>query len=168
MLPIYARQDPSLRVMQVIVIVPTRELAMQVHRQVELLSINSGIAFRSIVIFGDVNIKSQIERLREKPQIIIGTTGRIIELIKLKKIAAHTIKTIVIDEADKMLDVNNIEDVKAIVKAAMRDTQIVMVSASISDKTFKVAGEIAKTPELIKTTKNPKDTGQYQTHVYCR
>ena len=66
LLPIYVRQPLPLRVMQVIVIVPTHELAMQVHRQVEALSKNSGIALKSIVIFGNVNIKSQIEKLREK------------------------------------------------------------------------------------------------------
>ncbi|MDP4120299.1 MAG: DEAD/DEAH box helicase [Bacillota bacterium] len=156
LLPVFERQDLSQRVMQVIVIVPTRELAMQVYHQVETLSRNSGIALRSCIIFGGVNIKSQIEKLREKPQIVIGTTGRLLELIKLKKITAHTIKTIVIDEADRMLDIDNIEDVKAIVKAVMRDTQIVMASASISDKTFKMAAEIAKKPELIKTTKTLK------------
>jgi len=156
LLPIYARFDPSLRVMQVIVLVPTHELAMQVHRQVETFSKNAEIPFKSIVIFGDVNIKTQIERLKDKPQIIIGTTGRIIELIKKKKISAHTIKTIVVDEADKMLNKDNIENVKAVIKSTMRDTQIVMVSASISDKSLKVAKEIGKSPEVIKTNQSMK------------
>ncbi len=156
LLPIYARLDPSLRVMQVIVLVPTHELAMQVHHQAELFSKNSEIALKSIVLFGDVNMKTQIERLKEKPQIIIGTAGRILELIKTKKICAHTIKTIVIDEADKMLDAKNIESVKAIIKSTMRDTQMVMLSASISEKALKTAREIAKTPELIKTAQTLK------------
>jgi superfamily II DNA/RNA helicase len=108
------------------------------------------------VIFGDVNIKTQIERLKEKPEIVIGTAGRIIELIQKKKISAHTIKTVVIDEADKMLDVNNIKRVKDVLKSAMRDTQIVMLSATISDKTLKAAEEIVKAPELIKTTRSLK------------
>ena len=151
LLPIYARTDPALRAMQVIVLVPTHELAMQVHHQIELLSKNAESAIKSIPIIGDVNMKSQIVRLRDKQQIIVGTATRIIELIKLKKIAAHTIKTIVIDEADKMLDIKNIEGVKAVIKSTMRDTQIVMLSASISEKALLVAGQIAKTPEIIKT-----------------
>jgi Superfamily II DNA and RNA helicases len=154
LLPIFARFDPTLRVMQVIVLVPTHELAMQVHRQVETLSKNADIPFKSIVIFGDVNIKTQIEKLKDKPQIIIGTTGRILELISKKKISAHTIKTIVIDEADKMLDRNNIDKVKAIIKSTMRDTQIVMVSASISNKALEMAKEIGKDPEFIKTNQS--------------
>lgn len=153
LLPIFEREDPSVRIMHAIIVVPTHELAIQVHRQVEMLSKNSGIALKSAVIFGGVNIKSQIEVLREKPQIIIGTTGRIIELIRQKKISAHTIKTIVIDEADKMLSIDNIDRIKTIVKSVMRDTQIVMVSASVSAQAINLAKEIAKNSEIIKTTK---------------
>lgn len=151
LLPIYRRQNPDLREMQVIVLVPTRELAMQVHRQVDTLSQNAGIALKSAVIFGDVNVKNQIEQLKKKPQIIIGTTGRIIELIKRKKISAHTIKTIVIDEADKMLDVSNIDSVKSIIKSTMRDTQIVFFSASVPEKTRKIAEAIASDLVSVKT-----------------
>lgn len=154
LIPIYARKKSTQPVMQNIIIVPTHELAMQVHHQVQMLSKNSGIPVKSIVIFGDVNIKSQVEKLREKPQIIIGTTGRIIELIKMRKIAAHTINTVVIDEADRMLDKNNVERVKTILKAVMSETQIIMVSASIPDRALKIAEQIAKSPEVIKTSKN--------------
>ncbi|SHH56301.1 Superfamily II DNA and RNA helicase [Sporobacter termitidis DSM 10068] len=151
LLPLYARQKTIEPVMQVIVVVPTHELAMQVHHQVQTLSKNSGMPVKSTVIFGDVNIRSQIEKLKEKPQIIIGTAGRLIELIQLRKITAHTIATVVVDEADRMLDINNIERVKTILKAVMRDTQIIMVSASIPDKTLKLAEEIAKSPEIVRT-----------------
>lgn len=152
LLPIYMQKNPDLREMQVIILVPTHELAMQVYRQAETLSKNTGIALKSAVIFGDVNINTQIEKLKEKPQIVIGTTGRIIELIKRKKISAHTIKTIVIDEADKMLDINNIEGVKSIIKSTMRDTQIVLLSASVPEKTRKIAEEIASNLLSLKTT----------------
>lgn len=152
LLPIYMRQHPDLPGMQVIILVPTHELAIQVHRQVETLSKNSGIALKSCVVFGDVNINTQIEKLREKPQIVIGTCGRIIELIKRKKISAHTIKTIVIDEADKMLDTHNVESVKSIIKSTMRDTQILLFSASISEKTRKTAEDIASKLISVKTS----------------
>ncbi|MEG2015765.1 MAG: DEAD/DEAH box helicase [Oscillospiraceae bacterium] len=153
LLPIYMRHNTDLRGTQVLVLVPTHELAMQAHRQVETLSKNSGVAMKSCTIFGDVNINTQIEKLREKPQIVIGTTGRIIELIKRKKISAHTIKTIVIDEADKMLDINNIDSVKAIIKSTMRDTQKIFLSASISEKAQKTAEEIATNLLSVKTAK---------------
>jgi superfamily II DNA/RNA helicase len=132
LLPIYKTLIPVEKGMKALILVPTHELAMQVNKQVQALSKNSGYQVQSAVIVGDVNINRQIEKLKEKPQIVIGTTGRIFELIKKKKITAHTIKTIVIDEADKMLDKNNQEGVKAVIKCCMRDTKIVMFSASMS------------------------------------
>jgi superfamily II DNA/RNA helicase len=156
LLPFYTREKALESIMQMLVVVPTHELAMQVHHQVQTLSKNTGLPIKSTVIFGDVNIKSQIEKLRDKPQIIIGTTGRLIELIQLRKISAHTITTVVIDEADRMLDENNLERVKTILKAVMRDTQIIMASASIPDKALKLAVEIAKNPDVVRTSKKPE------------
>lgn len=156
LLPIYKKLIPVEKGMQALILVPTHELAMQVNRQVQSLSKNSGYNVQSATIVGDVNINRQIDKLKEKPQIVIGTTGRILELIKKKKITAHTIKTIVIDEADKMLDKNNIESVKAVMKCCMRDTKIVMFSASMSNESVEVGQSILKEPFVIKLTKNKK------------
>jgi len=154
LIPLYEKLLPLTNEMKVLILVPTHELAMQVHRQIQCLSKNSGINMTSTTIFGDVNINRQIDKLKEKPQIVIGTTGRILELIKKRKITAHTIKTIVVDEADKMLDGNNIEGVKAVIKCCMRDTQLLMFSASIAPATIVEAEKLAKTPELIKTSES--------------
>jgi len=165
LLPIYKKLIPIEKGMQALVLVPTHELAMQVNRQVQSLSKNSGYNVQSATIVGDVNINRQIEKLKEKPQIVIGTTGRILELIKKKKITAHTIKTIVIDEADKMLDKNNIDGVKAVIKCCMRDTKIVMFSASMSREAVEVGQSILKDPITIKVAKEmviPKNIN----HIY--
>lgn len=165
LLPIYEKILAKDKGMKVLVLVPTHELAMQVHRQVERLSKNSGVEIFSAVIFGDVNIKRQIEILKNKPQIIIGTSGRILELIKKRKITAHTIETIVVDEADKMLEKNNLDTVKAIMKCCMRDTQVLMFSASIDKATVLEARNLGKNPELIKTSEGftiPKNID----HIY--
>ncbi len=154
LLPLYEKMLPVEKGMKVLVLVPTHELAMQVHKQIQLLSKNSEINIISTTIFGDVNIERQIDKLKEKPQIIIGTTGRIVELIKKRKISAHTIKTIVVDEADKLLDQNNIEGVKAVIKCCMRDTQLLFFSASIPKLTIIEAEKLAKSPEIIKTTES--------------
>lgn len=152
LLPMFEQLQLMEKGMKVLVLVPTHELAMQVHKQVERLAKNSGIEVTSATIFGDVNINRQIETLKGKQQIIIGTTGRILELIKKRKITAHTIKTIVVDEADKMLDKNNIEGVKAVMKCCMRDTQLILVSASMNKSTISVAETLAKNPEIIRTS----------------
>ncbi|MEG1441182.1 MAG: DEAD/DEAH box helicase [Oscillospiraceae bacterium] len=151
LLPMFEKLKQEPKGMSVLVLVPTHELAMQVHKQVSTLSLNSGIKIKSTPILGNVNIKRQIEQLREKPQIVIGTTGRILELIKKKKITAHTIKTVVIDEADKLLDTNNIDGTKAVIKCCMRDTQVIMFSASIPENMEKQISEVGKDPEFVKT-----------------
>ena len=149
LLPLFEKIDVSKREMQSIILVPTHELAVQVQRQIERLSQNSGINMKSTVIIGDVNIVRQIEKLKEKPHIIVGSSGRILELIGKKKVATSTIKTIIIDEADRLLDENNIDNVMRVIKATMRDRQILIFSATIPQKTIIKAKEIMKEPEII-------------------
>lgn len=151
LLPLFERFKELEKTNQVIILVPTHELAMQVHAQVERLNKNSDIPLRSAVIIGNVNITRQIEKLKEKPQIIIGTSGRIHELIKKKKIAAHTVKTIIIDEGDKLLDANNLEGTKAVIKCTMRDRQLLVFSASVPKKAMDCARELMKEPVVVKT-----------------
>ncbi len=132
-----------------IILVPTHELAAQVHKQIEFLAQNSDIKARSALIIGNVNIDRQITKLKEKPQIIVGSAGRILELIKKRKITAHTVKSIIIDEADRLMLENTCEDVKAIIKTTLKERQLMMFSATISAQTIKSAEEIMKEPLYI-------------------
>lgn len=150
LLPIFQRIDTSKREMQAIILAPTHELVMQINKQIELLSQNSGKPVTSIPIIGNVNINKQVEKLRNKQHIIVGSTVRIFQLIKMKKIHAHTVKTIVIDEGDRLLDDDNISQVKAVLKTVMRDTQVMIFSATINEKTLNTAKEILREPEIIK------------------
>ena len=150
LLPIFQKIDLSKREMQAIILTPTHELAIQIQRQVEILSKNSDIPVTSTPIIGNVNIARQIDKLKEKPHIIVGSAGRILELIKKKKVTAHTIKTIVIDEADRLLDMHNIDAVKAIIKSTMKDRQLMIVSATISKEAENIAKNLMKDPEFIK------------------
>lgn len=131
LLPLFEKLNASLKEMQAIVLSPTHELAIQIVRQIERLSQNSEIKISGTAIIGNVNIDRQIEKLREKPHIIVGTPGRILELIKKRKISAHTIKTIVLDETDRLMDENNIEHVKAVIKSTLKDRQLMAFSATI-------------------------------------
>jgi len=127
---------------------------MQIDSQIKLLSENSGIPVTSISIIGEVNIKRQVEKLREKPHIIVGSSGRIFELIKMKKISAHTIKTIVLDEGDKLLNEKNLAGINAIIKTTMRDRQLMIFSATISEKIISTAKSLMDNPETIKVQEN--------------
>lgn len=149
LLPSFQRIDTEKREMQVIILAPTHELVMQVYRTITSLSEASDLKVRSAAIIGDTNINRQIEKLREKPHIIVGTPGRTLELIKRRKISAYTIKTIVIDEADKLLDVNNVKVVKDVIKTTLRDRQLMLFSATMSSKTLSTAKDIMKDPTII-------------------
>lgn len=150
LLPLFMKIASDKREMQAIVLAPTHELAMQIDMTVRLLSEKSGIPVTSAAIIGDVNVKRQIEKLREKPHIIVGSAGRIIELIKMKKINAQTVKTIVLDEGDKLLNDKNIKVVRDIIKTTMKDRQLMVFSATVSEKAISVAKDLMKTPEIIK------------------
>ncbi len=148
LLPLYKKIDVSLREMQAIVLVPTHELAIQVQRVIEHLSQNSDVKVTSAPIIGNVNIDRQIVKLKEKPHVIVGSPGRILELIQKKKISAHTIRTIILDEADRLF--NDMKNVGAVVKSTMRDRQLLMFSASISRETEAWGKEIMKDPRVIR------------------
>lgn len=114
--------------MQAVIIAPTHELAIQILRQVEVLAKNSGLPVTSTSIIGNVNIVRQIDKLKERPHILVGSSGRILELIQRKKITSQTIKTIVIDEADRLFDDRNVDSVKAVIKTTLKDRQIMLFS----------------------------------------
>lgn len=152
LLPIFMRIETDNRHAQAIILTPTHELAVQVHKQSELLAENSGIGIRSALIIGGASILRQMEKLKEKPHIIVGSAGRILDLIEKRKLSVHNVKTIVIDEADRMLDSLNIDGVKAVINKTLRDRQLVLLSASIDNKTKAAASEIMKETEILKAS----------------
>lgn len=165
LLPIFQKIDSSKREMQAFILAPTHELAMQIDKQIKTLAQNSEMPVKSIAIIGQVNIERQIERLREKPHIIVGSTGRILELIKRRKINSQTVKTIVIDEGDRLLDENNISVVRDIIKTTMRDRQLMLFSATINEKTLSIAKDLMKEPEVIKVQEQQMLNPQVE-HLY--
>jgi ATP-dependent RNA helicase DeaD len=150
LLPNFQKIDSGKKEMQTIILAPTHELVMQIDKQIKSLAENSAIHITSAAIIGEVNITRQIEKLREKPHIIVGSAGRILELIKRKKISAHTIKTIVIDEGDRLLDENNLTVVKDIIKTTMRDRQLMVFSATVNEKAMSISKNLMKDLEIIK------------------
>ena len=149
LLPLFGAIDPTIRGTQAIILTPTHELAAQVHRQAELLIQNSGISAGCVLIIGTAGIQRQIERLKEKPPLVVGSTGRILELIRRRKIQAHLVKTIVLDEGDRLLADGNFADVQAVIKTTLRDRQLVLLSASVDGQTKKRAAELMKENALF-------------------
>ena len=140
LIPIFEKINYEKREMQAIILAPTHELVMQIETQIKLLASNSSMGITSLSIMGESNIEKQIKKLKEiKPHIIVGSPGRILDLIRKKKITAHTIKTIVLDEADNLLSKNKPAIIKDIIKSTMKDRQLMFFSASINNETLKLA-----------------------------
>lgn len=165
LIPLIDKIDFNTRKNQFIILVPTHELALQVNDVITSLAENSKENITSAVIMGDVNIKRQIDKLKEKPQFVIGSPGRILELIKLKKITAHTIKSIVIDECDKLLDKSNLEVIKAVIKTTLKDRQLIMASATITDEVIQISNTLMQNSEIVKCSGSTKINPNIE-HIY--
>ena len=115
--PLFQKIDTSKRESQVLILAPTHELVIQITEQIKLLAKNSEIPVTSLSIIGEASIEKQIKKIKEiKPHIVVGSAGRILDLIKKKKFKPHTLKTIVIDEADSLLVEEKIAPIKEIIK----------------------------------------------------
>ena len=165
LLPLFQKIDSSKREVQGIVLAPTHELVMQIFRQAELLAQNSGIPVFTAAIIGEVNIARQIDKLKEKPHLLIGSAGRVLELIQKKKINAQTIKTIVLDEADRLLDDNNRAAVAAVIKTTQKDRQLLLFSATIPQETLVAAAQWLRDP-VHAAIQNDSPLTSGITHVY--
>lgn len=152
LLPMFEKIDTTKRETQVLVLAPTHELVMQIVDQAKLLSTNSNMDVTAFSLIGEVNIQKQIKNIKAiKPHIVVGTCGRVLDLIKQKKLKAHNIKTIILDEVDSLLSGNNVTTVKSIIKTTLRDRQLLGFSASLNDSTIEICNSIMKEPEVLKT-----------------
>lgn len=135
---------------QTLILCPTRELAMQIER--ELKRIAAVTAIKITALFGGQSVEKQMADLRKKPQIVVGTPGRVIDHIRRKTLKLHGIKTLVLDEADEMLDMGFLPDIKLIVKAMPKIRQTALFSATLSDEIKKISAEFQNDPVFVKTT----------------
>lgn len=148
-LPLLQKVHPEQRDLQVLILSPTRELAVQLEAAVKQYS--EGTAIRSQALVGGANIERQIEKLREKPHVIVGTPGRTLEIMQRKKLKVHEVKTIVVDEVDQMISMQLVNDVSKIVKSTMRDRQLLFYSATVSDEAKALAKEWMRDPVFLET-----------------
>lgn len=137
LLPALHKLDEQKETPQVVIVAPTRELVMQIHEEVQKFTRNSGI--RSGAFIGGVDIKRHYERLKKKPQVVVGTPGRLVELIKARRLKMHEVKMVIMDEFDQIVNQHNLDEVLRIIKATMKDRQLLFFSATISEEIEKVA-----------------------------
>ena len=159
LIPIINRLKSNTHNIQAVILVPTAELAIQVNNTLKDIFAHMDNTFSSVALIGDVNISRQIDSIKSnKPAIIIGTPNRIHQLISNKKIKVHEVKTLVLDEADKLFDKTFIQDVEAIRKSLMKFTQVLLFSASVDKKT--ITNTLCFKPIFIDINSNSGNTSQ--------
>lgn len=130
-----------------LIMAPTRELAIQVSEEIGKLSRFKGL--RSLAIYGGQDIGRQIRGLKKKPQIIIGTPGRLLDHINRKTIRLDDVQTVVLDEADEMLDMGFMEDIQSILKLVPEERQTMLFSATMPPNIQRLAQQFLKNPQHV-------------------
>lgn len=148
LLPALQKIDADVRQAQVIVLAPTYELAMQITSVARELTQQMETDIKVQGIIGGANIARQIDKLKEKPQLIIGSAGRIIELNRKGKLKLDKVQLLVLDEFDRLLDDQNIKDTVDVVRLLPKDRQVVMFSATAPKKALERA-DFLEHPEHI-------------------
>jgi len=147
-IPLIEKIDVKNNNIQAVVVAPTRELAIQVSE--ELYKIGYHKRSRVLSIYGGQDINRQIRSLKKNPHIIVGTPGRLLDHINRKTVRLNNVHTLVLDEADEMLNMGFIEDIEAILSNVPKERQTLLFSATMPDPIRRIAEKFMTEPELVK------------------
>ena len=154
----------KMRVIRALVLTPTRELALQIEKAIR--GYGRFVDIKTLAVYGGVSIKDQLNTLKRGIDIVIATPGRLIDHMGRGTIDLKHIEVLVLDEADRMLDMGFINDVKRIVSVLSRKRQTMLFSATISKEVKSLAAEMQKSPKMIQIgrPRNPIET--ITQHIY--
>ncbi len=156
--------SPARHPVRALILTPTRELAIQVSESVAAYGKFAGL--RSTVVFGGVNINTQIAIVRGGVEILIATPGRLLDHIEQKTVNLGHVEIFVLDEADRMLDMGFIPDIKRIMALLPKKRQNLLFSATFSDEIKKLADQLLNKPELIEVARRNAPTELVTHAVY--
>ena len=166
-IPIVEHIDPEDESVQAVILAPTRELAIQITDELRILyTYKPGI--RAVCLYGGAPIGRQIDALKKHPQIVVATPGRLSDHMKRRTVRVDTAKTVVLDEADRMLDMGFIHDVTRILDKIPNRRNLGMFSATISREVMDISWVYQRDPEEITvqaTKENKPDILQYRLEV---
>jgi ATP-dependent RNA helicase RhlE len=150
--------------LRALILAPTRELADQIAKNISEYS--KYLSFKSEVIYGGVNVNPQINRLRRGADIIIATPGRLLDLINQKVVNLSKIEMFILDEADRMLDLGFIWDIKNIIALLPKQRQNLLFSATLPEKIQSLAEGLLRAPKLIEVAKRNMATESVSQTIY--
>ena len=163
-LPLLQKVDPKVKKLQAIVLLPTRELAIQVAEEMRRFAkFMHGV--KVLPIYGGQDIVKQIRSLKDGTQVIVGTPGRVMDHMRRKTIKADHVLTVVLDEADEMLNMGFLEDMETILSQLPEERQTLMFSATMPQAIAEIARKFQKDPVTVRVIKKeltvPKVTQYY-------
>lgn len=147
-LPILEHVDAKLNQVQALIVSPTRELAIQT--QEELFRLGKDEKAKVQVVYGGADIRRQIHSLKRAPQILVGTPGRLLDHIRRHTVDLSQVKTVVLDEADEMLDMGFVEDIESIIKEVPAKRQTLLFSATMPPAILKIGEKFMQEPKIVK------------------
>lgn len=151
-IPMIERLNPDVRGVQGLVLVPTRELAVQVAEHIGHIAKYARL--KVIPVYGGEPIQRQIHSLARGVQIVVGTPGRLIDLLERRILDLSTVRTVVLDEADRMLDMGFIEDIEYILSRVPSNRQTSLFSATIDETVMRLCNRYMKNPQKILVSKD--------------
>ena len=157
-------KDKGKRPVRALILTPTRELAAQVSESVK--TYGKYLPLKSAVIFGGVKLPPQIAKLRQGVDILVATPGRLLDHANQKNVDLSQVEILVLDEADRMLDMGFIHDVRKIINLLPKNRQNLLFSATFSNEIKKLADSILKTPELIEVARRNTSSEQVEQLIH--
>jgi ATP-dependent RNA helicase DeaD len=141
--------DPAIKSPQTIVLCPTRELAVQVSNELKKIAkFKKGISI--LPIYGGESFDRQVTALKRGVQIVVGTPGRVIDHLTRKTLSLQTVKQVILDEADEMLNMGFVDDLERILSSIPKERQTILFSATMAEPIMKLTKKYQNNPELVK------------------
>ncbi|MCB1962336.1 MAG: DEAD/DEAH box helicase [Rhodocyclaceae bacterium] len=156
--------SPARHPIRALVLAPTRELAMQVHESV--LTYAKHLPLRATCIYGGVDMRAQMETLRAGVEIVVATPGRLLDHVQQKSIHFGQVQMLVLDEADRMLDMGFIPDIRRILALLPTQRQSLLFSATFSNEIKKLADQMLNQPQLIEVARRNTVSETIEHQVY--
>jgi len=147
-----------------LIILPTRELALQVDEVMQL--VGRPIGLRTAVLIGGASMPAQLKMLKQRPHVIIATPGRLIDHLEQKTVDLHEVKILILDEADRMLDMGFEPQIKRILQTVPKDRQTMLFSATMPALIVKLAGTYMKLPVQIEIAPSGTTVEQVSQELY--
>ncbi len=164
-LPLLHNVDVNSRAVQALVLCPTRELALQISRDLESFSKNLK-GFKNIAVYGGADIGKQIRELKSGGQIVVGTPGRVNDLIRRKVLNVSEIRWLVLDEADEMLTMGFKDEMDAILSNTPAIKQTLLFSATMPPEIAEMASKYLNSPDEISVGKRNQGSDNVEHHYY--